>query len=82
MLKALACVCHDVYLKGSLNALFKEILYIMKTNIKILKDQRSLGTFNMVAIATSSFKSGLLEELLRYSPLAEDSECLHTCACV
>lgn len=82
MLKALACVCHDVYLKGSLNALFKEILYIMKTNIKILKDQRSLGTFNMVAIATSSFKSGLLEQLLRYSPLAEDSECLLTCACV
>lgn len=54
----------------------------MKTNIKILKDQRSLGTFDMEAIATSSFKSGLLKQLFRYSSLADSSECLHTCACV
>lgn len=49
-------------------------------NIKILKDQRSLGTLDMADIAfsvkTFSFKSGLLEEWLRYSPFTEGSVCV------
>lgn len=43
VLEALASVCHDVYLKGSSNALFKKKLCIREKSIKVLKDQRSLG---------------------------------------